>query len=239
MRRVLKKLRLSTEAVRDRDIAVCLLEKLTPSVASPLLQQLRVERSIASKELAVSLRNWKRRSISERWRGALAEAAADPTPIDVTAARVLRKLANKFVDGGDHAVRDKVTAEELHRFRIAAKNLRYTLDLFAPLYGESIDELFQWLKGAQGLLGEINDCATTRRIVSTHAGSAGVLAAIKKRQRKKVEQFRRDWSTGYSDSAMIRRWADGLRHTGAPAIPTRKPVATAPTPSPLRRAARA
>jgi len=43
-------------------------------------------------------------------------------------------MAEEYFSCGEEATRDKASAEKLHRFRIAAKNLRYTVDLFAPLY---------------------------------------------------------------------------------------------------------
>lgn len=47
--------------------------------------------------------------------------------------------------------------EELHAMRIAAKNLRYTLEALSPLYGEEGKVVLASLKNAQELLGEIHD----------------------------------------------------------------------------------
>jgi CHAD domain-containing protein len=51
---------------------------------------------------------------------------------------------------------DKV--EELHEMRIVAKKLRYTMETFAPLYGERLKKSLQSVKLAQELLGDIHDC---------------------------------------------------------------------------------
>lgn len=51
---------------------------------------------------------------------------------------------------------------ELHAMRIAAKNLRYTLESMAPLYGGSIESklqsFIQIMRKTQDALGEIHDC---------------------------------------------------------------------------------
>lgn len=46
---------------------------------------------------------------------------------------------------------------ELHQMRIAAKRLRYTLEVFAPLYPDELKQPIHALRRAQDLLGEIHD----------------------------------------------------------------------------------
>jgi hypothetical protein len=53
----------------------------------------------------------------------------------------------------------KVTA--LHDMRIAAKRLRYLLELFAPLFGPYAATAAKRTKELQDLLGEIHDCDVT------------------------------------------------------------------------------
>jgi CHAD domain-containing protein len=47
---------------------------------------------------------------------------------------------------------------ELHAMRIAAKQLRYTLEIFSPLYADELKSYIQSVKTAQEMLGEIHDC---------------------------------------------------------------------------------
>jgi CHAD domain-containing protein len=47
---------------------------------------------------------------------------------------------------------------ELHAMRIAAKRLRYTLEIFAPLYEDELKEPLKAVREAQELLGDIHDC---------------------------------------------------------------------------------
>ena len=54
--------------VRDRDIAIELLQTAGVPAASPLLRKLDEERRAAAGELGRELRSWKERGFSRRWR---------------------------------------------------------------------------------------------------------------------------------------------------------------------------
>lgn len=47
---------------------------------------------------------------------------------------------------------------ELHLMRITAKKLRYTLEIFLPLYEGNMDAFLDVMRAVQQLLGEIRDC---------------------------------------------------------------------------------
>ncbi|PYS82454.1 MAG: hypothetical protein DMF67_12905 [Acidobacteria bacterium] len=49
-------------------------------------------------------------------------------------------------------------SRRLHKLRIAAKRLRYALELFAPCYGEALRELARELAQLQTALGQLHDC---------------------------------------------------------------------------------
>ncbi len=48
--------------------------------------------------------------------------------------------------------------EELHAMRIAAKRLRYTLEIFSPLYDSELKSYLKVMRQVQELLGDIHDC---------------------------------------------------------------------------------
>ena len=54
-------------------------------------------------------------------------------------------------------VADETAVEPLHDMRIAAKRLRYTLELFRPVFREVGDEQIDRIKGLQEELGEVHD----------------------------------------------------------------------------------
>ena len=56
------------------------------------------------------------------------------------------------------AVHDPQRVEELHNMRIAAKRLRYTLEIFAPVLGDTATPLLKIVEEIQERLGLIHDC---------------------------------------------------------------------------------
>lgn len=55
-------------------------------------------------------------------------------------------------------VRRPDCVDELHQMRIAAKHVRYTLEVFAPLYDNGLKKPIKVVKEIQELLGEVHDC---------------------------------------------------------------------------------
>jgi CHAD domain-containing protein len=68
VRRRLAELMDACANVRDRDIAIGLLQQAGVPAASPLLRQLDVERKAAVRELQLELRRWRERGFSRQWR---------------------------------------------------------------------------------------------------------------------------------------------------------------------------
>ena len=53
---------------------------------------------------------------------------------------------------------DPAQVEALHDMRIAAKRLRYVLEVTEPCFGPFVPTAIKWTKELQELLGEIHDC---------------------------------------------------------------------------------
>jgi len=135
---------------------------------------------------------------------------------------MLPPIADKHFKRGEKAAREKTSPHKLHRFRIATKKFRYTLDLFAPLYGDSINPLAGGLKDIQSLLGDINDFETVSRMLSgtlsdmtpgdpSQAEDArSMIAAIEKMQREKAAGFRAHWGQTFTPSN-VRDWSAALQ----------------------------
>jgi CHAD domain len=66
------------------------------------------------------------------------------------------------------AVLDPRNVEALHDMRIAAKRLRYVLELTTPVFGEPAAHGAKRAKKLQDLLGEIHDCDVTIPRVERH-----------------------------------------------------------------------
>ncbi len=55
------------------------------------------------------------------------------------------------------AIRDPQNVRELHDMRIAAKRLRYTMELFAPVFGKNFAQTLKVVEDIQERLGAIHD----------------------------------------------------------------------------------
>ena len=80
------------------------------------------------------------------------------------------------------AALDPERVEESHDMRIAAKRLRYLLELSEPLFGAAAKDAAKAVKGLQDLLGEVHDCDELMPLVERHlaglrAEDAGAVAA--------------------------------------------------------------
>lgn len=83
-------------------------------------------------------------------------AETGPIVRDVALRLLTRRLAE--LEAFDSVAGHPERVEELHAMRIAAKRLRYTLEVFRSLLGGEATLFLEKLKEMQDLLGEIHDC---------------------------------------------------------------------------------
>ena len=235
IRRRLKDVMKAAGQVRDCDVALKLLSKSRLPDGAPIQSKVRNRRKEAARVLVGELRSWTERQTSIKWRAALESALAKGDddfgrpPIEATARKTLRRMTKDFLERGNEAAGSKASAQDLHRFRIAAKKFRYSLELFAPLYGASLERGLAHMKTAQTMLGSVNDCEAVASLVAQLGASANLVARLKKRQRRKTDEFREYWAAEFHASEQLRSWMDLLRLR-----PMRKPVARAGTVSPKK-----
>jgi CHAD domain-containing protein len=79
-----------------------------------------------------------------------------PETMRLTARRKIAERIRKLLSY-DSVLRDASRREELHRMRIAAKKLRYTLESFQFLYGVKFNSFITHTAELQGVLGDIHD----------------------------------------------------------------------------------
>lgn len=77
-------------------------------------------------------------------------------------------------------VDDPNRVQELHQMRIAAKHLRYSLELFRPLFGERLDNYINAIKVIQQQLGDLHDADVWRELLP---------AFIEKERRRTIRYF--------------------------------------------------
>jgi len=152
------------------------------------------------------------------WAGPAANAASE----------LPRLTADFFAQVRAHLAA-RPSPEQLHRVRLAAKRLRYTLELFRPCYGPGLEARIERLRGLQQVLGEINDCAATRRVLDPamratpqRAQAERFLAA---RLRKKTAELRTLWTEVLDAPGEEAQWTRYLaRNARSPSGRKRRPA---------------
>jgi CHAD domain-containing protein len=77
-------------------------------------------------------------------------------PLRESAVVLLVRLQEMFDWSG--AMRDPANVDDLHNMRIAAKRLRYTMELFAPCFGKDFARILGTIEEIQERIGAIHDC---------------------------------------------------------------------------------
>jgi CHAD domain-containing protein len=117
---------------------------------------------------------------------------------EANARRELPRLTVDFFAKVRAALAARPSPEQLHRVRLAAKRIRYTLELFRPCYGPGLESRIERLRSLQQVLGEINDCAATRRLLASRMPVSRQRAKVERflaaRLRKKTAELRKLWS---------------------------------------------
>jgi triphosphatase len=188
-------------AVRNCDIAAEVL-RTAGWTAPELFAGLQEERRHTRQELARTLESWRRRSRVRKWRRHLQAGHTDSKEsARENARRLLPAMMTDLFRAGREAARPDSSRQRMHRFRLEAKRLRYTLELFDPLYGRKAKQIVESLKGLQEKLGAINDCATTLEMIRRDRAAA---AAVRRLAGEREAEFRAHWNKHFGPRERMR-----------------------------------
>jgi CHAD domain-containing protein len=184
LRRRLKKTMRLTGEVRNADITLKLISKLDRT--RTLARRLHRRRGEAETRLTEALNQWPNDAFPPELPAQLSSTSAAV----VHAAERLFKRARKASD-----------PQHLHRLRIAAKKLRYMLEIVKP-HDPRIDQI----KQLQTELGDINDIETANAIVKEEGGGQRVRDELEKKQAKRIRAFWHSWRELFPDDKTQRKW---------------------------------
>ena len=80
-----------------------------------------------------------------------------PHALYINAASAIQEHLDEFLAYEPYVYQPE-SILELHAMRISAKQLRYTMEVFAPIYPGELQTYLQAVKTSQELLGDIHDC---------------------------------------------------------------------------------
>ncbi|HUQ34372.1 MAG TPA: CHAD domain-containing protein [Pyrinomonadaceae bacterium] len=175
----LKRVAQALGSVRDEDVAIAALEELatnappeTVAGIKPLVEQRRLKQETARAELKEALTEAALEELREKFNALLEQGLKVPRSLkenglNQEAADVVsfRQAGREVIAAGLLELQDLSASlyrpfktKRLHRMRLAAKRLRYDLDLFAPCMREPLRDFAKEIAKLQTSLGELHDC---------------------------------------------------------------------------------
>lgn len=162
--------------VRDQDVAIMGLQKLAagaPDQAKATLHQFIQAREVIRKKARTDLRNELARTRLKQMESDFIEAINSATTnskarkkgsqagTEITYIEVARSIVDerlKKLEKLSKSFYHPLNVKPLHKMRIAAKRLRYALELFEQCLGPGTAIFARKVAGLQTSLGELNDC---------------------------------------------------------------------------------
>jgi len=190
IRRHLRKVMDRCAAVRNCDVAIEVLQA-AGCEGPKLTARIEKERRTAAARLARKLEHWRRTGRVREWRGHLrvSHAASRETAAEA-ARRLLPAMTEELFRAGRGAAQLNSTRLRMHRLRLKAKGVRYTLEIFELVYGTKTKPMLDALKVLQEKLGAINDCATTLVMIRRDRGA---VEAVRRLAGEREAAFRTYW----------------------------------------------
>ena len=204
--RHLRKLMNRCAAVRNCDIAVEVLQA-AGCQGPKLLAGLKKERRTAAARLARKLEDWRSAGRVREWGGHLrVSRAASKETAGEAARRLLPPMIEELFRAGSGAAQPNSTRLRMHRLRLKAKGVRYTLEIFEPVYGRKTSHMLEALKGLQERLGAINDCATTLEMIRRDLDAT---TSVRRLAAEREAEFRTFWKRHFEPRERL-RWKAAL-----------------------------
>ena len=165
--------------VRDYDVAIIALEKLQkkakPEISSGLqriIDDQKAKLDPARKELVQALNYEKLSALKRNFRQAVEAAIVPQVATTPPASGTIRKSGPSYkvyarstllkrlkeLEALSPSLYEPQKVKPLHEMRIAAKRLRYAMELFAACWGDQLGVFSHQVVQMQSSLGELHDC---------------------------------------------------------------------------------
>lgn len=168
----IKKLTGALGAARDTDVQIETVTSILNEVSEPvvrpgfrrLILRLKQRREMLQEKVVARLEDFESSGVAEEIRAASHGFVNRNLKVYVYTPALYRRSFNCIQEtfetfrGYEDRIEDPANVKELHAMRIAGKNLRYSMECFAPLYSHELKQHLGIMRSAQELLGSIHDC---------------------------------------------------------------------------------
>jgi CHAD domain-containing protein len=204
-KKAIRRIRTELSEARDKDVQIELLreigESLTEKASSAGICRLLVEwenrRECLQSAVLKAIKQLEREGTLKKMRKAAKRilSKAESQNIQPQAPSSFARAEQEILERLEEliALQDCLTrpddCQSHHAMRIAAKRLRYTMEILQPMYGDRLDGVLDAIKQVQTLLGEVHDCdvwqaeldqyaAGERRRIKSYFGHEGPFARL-------------------------------------------------------------
>ncbi len=166
----LKRISDTLGVVRDLDVAIIALQELEKIAKSDeiklgigeLIDEHKILRERAHDRLQKALESINLEALRQRFSLRIEESLRQqelfgPGNLIEAGRTIIESRTAEFCTLGP-AIYDPFAGVRLHELRLAAKRLRYSIDLFAVCWGEEIMQFATELASLQTFLGDVHDC---------------------------------------------------------------------------------
>lgn len=209
-RKALKKIKGLADALgkrRDADVEIILLESLAEEATEAdrralgeLIKALRVRQAEANESLASYVTPKRLKKLRRRLKKLVKKARTDAAgPLRPNVGRIVSVRLEELGGFVDEALAPEASTAQ-HDMRIAAKRLRYVLEIFEPCLGEEADAARGAAEQLQSVLGDLHDCD----LMLAKVEKIGSVAAVLRARRRRLFQ---DFVTLWQAEASRGTWA--------------------------------
>lgn len=118
------------------------------------------------------------------------------------AGRVLPALVEQYFEAGRKASDGRRSPKQLHKFRIATKQFRYSLEQFRLVYGVALDRRLDAVRGLQSVLGKLHDYQAIAEMLGE---KSPLQARLQRSLKKKLKEFHKQWAA-FDANGQLKRW---------------------------------
>ena len=118
----------------------------------------------------------------------------------------LPAMALAFFSAGRKAMKPNRTWNQMHKFRLAAKEFRYTLELFRPVLGAELEARLEAVQEIQQFLGDINDAVNVRKLLKPMDGADPLREKLAKKLESKRKALILHWNGQFDAPGELEKW---------------------------------